>query len=73
MSFDYRKLRGKIREFGTQADVAKEIGISSTSFSDKLNGKSDFSNSEVTALCDVLSISVSEIPIYFFTEKVKET
>ncbi len=71
MSFDYRKLRGKIREFGTQAEVAEKIGISPTSFSKKINEESDFSNSEIVAICEILSIPANEIPNYFFTELVK--
>lgn len=72
MSFDYRKLRGKIREFGTQAEVAEKIGISPTSFSKKINEESDFSNSEIVAICEILSIPANEIPNYFFTELVKQ-
>ena len=36
--YDYRKLRGRIREmFGTQANFAKKIGLSEVSVSNKLN------------------------------------
>ncbi len=74
MSFDYSKLRGKIREkFGTQENFALAIGISRASLSDKLNEKSDFSHSEIISICDKLDISVDSISDYFFTKKLKQT
>ncbi len=67
MSLDYRKLRGRIKEkCGTQAVLAVGIGISSTSLSDKLNGKSEFSQREVLAIAAFLEIDNSLISEYFF-------
>ena len=72
LSFDYNKLRGEIRaKYKTQKCFAKEIGISATSLSDKLNEKSDFSHSEIITSCYKLNIALDDIPAYFFTEKVK--
>ncbi len=72
MSFDYSKLRGKIKEmFGTQANLANEIGISRACLSDKLNEKSDFSQPEILLMCEKLGIDTEEISTYFFTRKVK--
>ena len=70
MSFDYSKLRGRIREkYKTQAAFAEKIGISAASLSGKLNEKRDFTNAEVVKSCTVLEISNSDIPEYFFCER----
>ena len=43
MSYDYRKLRGRIREkFGTQAEFSRNIGLSEVSVSNKLNNVVDW-------------------------------
>ena len=53
--FDYKKLRGKIREvFGTEKQFAKALGISSTSLS------------QISRCCELLGIPVKEIGQYFF-------
>ncbi len=74
MSFDYSELRGKIKaKYQTQGEFAAKLGISSASLSDKLNEKSDFSHNEIINSCKLLGIPNELIPLYFFTEKVKET
>ena len=70
--FDYSKLRGKIREFGTQEAFANAIGISTVTLSERLNNKSQFTQNEINKTVDVLKIEPEEIPIYFFAPKVKE-
>jgi len=68
--FDYAKLRGKIKEiFDTQAAFAKEMGISNTSLSEKLNNKVEFTQKEIERAIELLQIPKDEIPIYFFTIK----
>ena len=65
--FDYKKLRGKIREvFGTEKQFAKALGISSTSLSLKFNGESSFKKSQISRCCELLGIPVKEIGQYFF-------
>ena len=57
MSFNYSKLRGRIKEkFATQAHFAVELNISAASLSDKLNGKSNFSHKEIALACEKLDI-----------------
>ena len=52
MSFNYSKLRGKIKEkFATQSAFAKELGISSVSLSAKLNNRVEFSQMEMDKCC----------------------
>lgn len=69
--FDYSKLKGLIAEKNyTQRKLCKCIGISENSFTNKLNGKSDFSSVEIANICNVLGIAPEEVGSYFFTPKV---
>lgn len=71
MACDYSKLRGKIKErFKTQDNFAKALGIGRVALSQKLNGKVDFSQSEISKSVSLLEISYDDISEYFFTEKV---
>lgn len=50
-------LNGRMAEAGfTQAQLAKEIGISATSMSRKMNGKTFFNTKEAETICCVLGI-----------------
>ena len=71
MAYDYRKLRGKIKEVcGTQDVFSEKLGIGRVSLSKRLNNQQEFSQDEILAACDILSIDREEIPTYFFTLKV---
>jgi hypothetical protein len=71
--FDYSKLRGKIKEkCGTQNKFAKRIGMGKVSLSQRLNNYLDWSRSEMKNACEVLELSIDEIPLYFFTPKVQK-
>ena len=71
MAFDYRKLRGKIKEiYNVQSAFAAQLGISCTSLSNKLNGIVDFSQEEIAKSVELLEIEKQDIPLYFFVEKV---
>ena len=73
MDFDYRKLRGKIKEvFGTQDRFSKALGMGRVSLSRRLNNLLDFSNEEIYKSCMLLGIPTNEISLYFFKEKVQE-
>lgn len=73
MSFDYRKLLGKIVEvMGSQASFAKAMGISERSMSLKLNSKVPFKQSEICKAVELLGIPEDEIALYFFTPMVQE-
>lgn len=68
MPYSYNKLRGKIKEvFGSQENFAKEIGISNTSLSKKLNCKSGISQSDIKKWSELLSIDSDDYGAYFFT------
>ena len=73
MAFDYSKLRGRIREvFSTQKAFADALGMSTVSLSSKLNNRVEFSQEEINKSCVLLNIEAANIPVYFFTVKVKE-
>ncbi len=72
MSFEYSKLRGKIKEvFNTQEAFAEAMEMSTTSISAKLNNKVAWSQKEIDKASEILSIPKDKIPIYFFTPKVQ--
>ena len=74
MKFDYRKLRGKIREVCFTQDLfATKMGIGRTSLSQRLNNSIEFSQSEILKACSLLGIKEDEIPIYFFCPDSSET
>lgn len=69
--FDSSKLRGRIIEkFGSLSSFANEVGLTLTSVSNKINGHTDFTRSDIIVWCDLLQITPSEVEAYFFTEKV---
>lgn len=71
MSYNYNKLRGRIKEkCGTENIFSKEIGIGRVSLSQRLNNQLEFSQDEILKSCKVLGIEVSDIPLYFFTIEV---
>lgn len=72
LSFDYSKLRGKIREiFGTEERFAKEMALSTVSLSFKLNGKREWTQQEINRACELLTLEREDIPEYFFKLKIK--
>ena len=72
MERDYRKLRGKIVDvYGTMSNFAKEMGYSERTISLKINGKVDFSQSDIVKMVSLLGLRDKDIPIYFFTNKVQ--
>lgn len=71
MSYDYRKLRGKIKEvFGTQDAFAEKLGIGRVSLSKRLTNQLEFSQAEIKKSCELLKIEPKEISDYFFKTKV---
>ena len=67
MPYKYNKLRGRIVEkYGTQAEFARTIGISSNSLSLKMTGKTGISQTDLIKWCRLLDIKADEIGQYFF-------
>lgn len=70
MSFDYNKLRGKIREvFGTETAFADKLNMARGTLSFKLNGKTEWTQQEMLSVIELLGEPKSAIDIYFFTKK----
>jgi hypothetical protein len=70
---NHTKLRGRIVEQGmTCGDVAKLLNMSGVSFSYRMTGKIDFSQSEMAKIMQILNIPPTDIAAYFFTTEVKQ-
>ena len=71
LSWDYKKLRGKIREVcGTQDNFAEKLGIGRVSLSQRLNNQLEFTQDEIFQSCDILGIDLEDMPSYFFSPEV---
>lgn len=72
--YDYRKLRGRIREkFGSERKFAEALGISNVAVSNKFNKKDGgLSQETISKWSELLEITPEEIGIYFFTPKSSE-
>jgi len=69
ITYNYNKLRGKIKEvFEDEQLFAPEIGMSRVSLSYKLNNKVSFSQHEISKSAELLNITDEEINLYFFTQ-----
>lgn len=67
MYYSYNKLKGRIIEcYGTQASLAKKLGISKNSMSKKLTCKTEFSQSDIEKWSELLGIEKGEYEEYFF-------
>ncbi len=63
----YGRLREKIREvYGTIGAFAEAMDMDRGSLSNKLNGKSAWTNHEIEKACMLLGISIALVPDYFF-------
>lgn len=49
-------------------DIAEAIGITSAGYSLKISNKSDFRQSEIKTICDMLSLTVEERDRVFFAK-----
>lgn len=62
-----KTLRETIREYGdTQTELARVLGISISTMSWKLNGKAEFTQSEIKAIADRYSLTAKEVKEMFF-------
>nr|WP_296464284.1 DUF739 family protein [uncultured Acetatifactor sp.] len=73
MSYDYRKLRGRIVEkYGTLKDFASDMGWSERTLSLKMNCKVFWKQPEITKAAALLEISSDRVVDYFFTQNVQK-
>jgi hypothetical protein len=60
-------LKKKIRDSGYKVGfIAKNCNLTSAGLHKKLNGQSEFKQSEIKSLKDLLKISDKDLNIYFF-------
>lgn len=68
---DFELLRTKMHETGmTVTAIARKSGILRETLYNRLNGKGEFSASEISSLTKVLRLSADERDRIFFGEKV---
>lgn len=73
IKFDYERLYGRMKSKGfNQSSLAREIGISPASLTNKLKG-TPFRQDEMMNICKVLDIGDEEMATYFFTVNVQKT
>lgn len=71
---NHDKLKGRIKEIlGTQSKLAEHLNLDEATISNKLNSYSYFTQKEIIKICAILKIEHTEIPLYFFNKKVRET
>ena len=72
MKYDFSRLKGRMVECGySQVTLAKAIGISPATLSLKLNGKRDFTLTEMRTIVTVLHITNGDY--YFFDPELKKS
>jgi len=65
--YDFSELRGLIaKRHMTAASLSRKIGLSETTMYSKLNNNTEFTQSEIKKIADVLNINPEDIPLYFF-------
>ena len=65
-------LRGRIiQKYGTLRNFVQPMGLSYPTILAKLSGGSEWTQSEIRKICDLLEIKPKDIPDYFFAEVVK--
>ena len=73
IKFDYERLYGRMKSKGfNQSSLARTIGISPSSLTNKLKGV-PFRQDEMMKICETLEIDDKELASYFFTVKVQKT
>ena len=69
---DYELLKEKIRDSGmTMIAISSKSGILRETLYNRLNGKGDFTASEMMSLAKVLNLTNAERDAIFFAEKVE--
>ena len=73
MSWDYSKLRGRIKEkFNTLDSFAEALGMSRTSLSQRLNNQLEFSQNEIAKAMVLLDEDEVNIVDFFYIPKVQK-
>ena len=71
MSKEFAKLRGLIIEkYGTCDKFAEDLGITSVSLSNKMNGKTSFTMRDIKISQRLLDIDSKDVGEFFYTAKL---
>ena len=69
---DFETLKFKIKDSGmTMVAISRKTGIDRVTLYNRLNGKGEFSASEIVALSEALSLTKPDRDKIFLTESVK--
>lgn len=72
--FDYVPLKILIKEeYGKYESFAKELGMSRSSLSQRLNNRVKFEPEEMHKIKELLDIPDDKVVVYFFKPKVQKT
>ena len=72
MSFNYRKLKGRIVEIcGSQIEFAKAMRLSERTISLKMQGKIQWRQNEIMDALRVLKLTPNDVQEYFFDIEVQ--
>ena len=67
LDFQYSKLKGRIVEkYGTMEAFGKQLNISKTQLSKKMNGKAGFSQADIVKWSGLLDIELSDVGSFFY-------
>lgn len=70
---ELKALKGKMRSEGqTTVTMAEFLGVAPNTFNLKINGISEFTCSEIGAICKFLGIKPKDIVEYFFPSMFRE-
>ncbi|MDY2793993.1 MAG: DUF739 family protein [Peptostreptococcus porci] len=73
MTWDYSRLKGKIKEvYNTQDNFAEALGMSRTSLSQRLNNQLEFSQNEIAKAMNLLGEDESNMVAFFYTPEVQK-
>lgn len=69
----FNKIEGRMKEKGyTQAEICRQLKMTQSSFSKKINGRANFTYDEMAALIKTLFIADEEISEFFFPELLRK-
>ncbi len=67
-AYDYSELLGRMRaQKITQEELARQIHLNPSTLNQKLNNKSEFSQTEIRSILKVLGVPIENAVPYFFT------
>ena len=74
VGYSYAKLLGKVKEvFGTQELFAEALGIGRTVLYSRLNGSTEWKQTEMQRTVELFHEPIDMICVYFFTLKVQKS